>query len=535
MAPDYPVVIVGGGPVGLSTAIFLARHGVHPLLVERHATTAILPGVRVVNPRSMELYRAAGLEAAIRAAPPSVFATRPRSSRRSTVAGPESYRAERPATGVSRAVSPCAPVYIDQDELEPIVRAHAERAGATVRFGTEMVGFAHDGDGVTVRLRERSGGPVRAVRCRYLVAADGHRSGIRQRLGIGLGGPGTLVHVVTVVFDADIDRLLADGRVGLCYLDSPEPGTLLTPFNRAGGWVLMVPYHPERGESADDFDAARCQAVVRAAVGVPDLSVDVVSPVADDPRQVLAWEIASRMADRYRAGRVFLVGDAAHVMPPAGGFGANTGIQDGHNLAWKLALVLAGTAGPALLDSYETERRPVAVGTCAESARQMRERTERTGSGTTGHDQLAISLGYSYRSAAVAANGSGPAPAFRPPADLRAEPGTRSPHLPLRRAGTGISSLDLLGDTTVVLAGPDGSAWAGAARTVGERLGVPVRCIVVGVDVEDPTGQWCDRHGVGPSGAVLVRPDGIVGWRRRDLPADPDAELYRALRAILAR
>ncbi|GHF69505.1 FAD-dependent oxidoreductase [Kitasatospora xanthocidica] len=525
--------MVGGGLVGLSAAAFLRGHGITTTVVERHPGTSVLPRGRVMNSRSMEIYRSSGLEPVIRAAPPSVFDRYPELARVETLAGPEIYRVRREAPGSVAHLSPCEPAFVDQQVLEPLVLDHARKLGADVRFATRMVEFEQDADGVTALVESAGTGERRRIRARYLIGADGHRSPVRQALGITTHGPGVLHHVANIVFEADLTALLRGRLISVCYIDKPEAGTLLAMFERQDRWLLMVPYHPERGEHLDDFTPERCLELVRTATGDPALDAEIVPTLADAARPVQGWELAARVADRFRDGRVFLAGDAAHVVSPAGGFGANTGVQDAHNLAWKLAAVLNGWAGPELLDSYEAERQPVAETTSAFSAAKQHERSRSDGEGG-GVSPLALTFGYHYRSAAV----MGGAPAGTEPcepADLAGLAGTRAPHVRLTREGAPVSTLDLFGDRFVLLTGRDGTPWAEAGGRAAARLGTPFAAHRIGTDLADPDGEWGARYQLGHTGAALVRPDGFVAWRSVDHGGRCGAALEGELAHVLGR
>ena len=265
-------------------------------------------------------------------------------------------RAGRRCAGVAPAeVSPELPCLIAQDTLEPLLREAAVAAGATVRFGAELTGFTQDGEGVDAVVAGRDGGQDgRPLRARYLVAADGARSPVREALGITRSGRGfTGGPMVNVYFRADLGRVVRGREFNLCQIEHPDaPGGLASVDGRFR-WVFMSP-----GPAADrDWPA-----LLRTALGVPAPDLEVLS--------VLPWRSEMRVADRYRMGRVFLAGDAAHVMPPFAASGANTGIADAHNLAWKLAAVLRGEAADALLDSYQAERRPAGWFAADQSARR---------------------------------------------------------------------------------------------------------------------------------------------------------------------
>ncbi|MEV5374518.1 FAD-dependent monooxygenase [Streptomyces nondiastaticus] len=531
MDSEVSVVIAGGGLVGLSLALFLADHGVRPLLVEQHRTTSTLLRGRGLNLRSMEVLRTAGIEEALHAAPASVLRDLPEIARADTLAGEQLFHAVRPAQESFGALSPTAPVVIDQSDVEPVLRAEAERRGADIRFGTRLASFAQDHKGVTVRLHDRNSDTEHTVRARYLVAADGHRSALRSALAIGKSGAGSLAHYANIPFRADLSVPLRGRQLALCYLGRPVPHTMLTRLDHPERWVLMVPYRPGAGELAEDFTPHRCVELIRAATGVPDLD-PVLLPGSHDARgAVQTWELSSWTADRYRAGRVLLVGDAAHVMAPAGGLGGNTGIHDAHNLAWKLAAVVHGTAGDGLLDSYEHERRPVALAACEQSVRQQLDRRSAAPGrpAGSGPHPLAAVLGHHYRSGAVLAEDGEDAP---PPPSLEfaGEPGSRAPHLVLRRGKELLSAIDLYHGQFTLMCGPAGGRWVTAGKAFADRPGVRVHRL--GDELVDESGSWAAAHAVTDSGAVLVRPDGFVCWRAAD---DQDPAPQRTLGAVLTR
>lgn len=506
MDVETPVLVVGGGMAGLSTAAFLCHQGVRPTLVERHTEPSRLPRARTVNARTMELYRAMGLEDAIRARP-SVYARWPEMARADTVAGEERFR-PRAGEHTPADVSPVPWGPINQDELELILRDYAVRHGADVRFGTELVSYTVGDEGVVARLRERATGAEHVVRAAYLVAADGPRSPVRERLGIGFQdfrGIGTVTHYANVFFRADLSEATRGRPIGLWFLDRPKPGTVLMPRDLEGTCVLMVPFDPERVGGLSDAD---CVELVRTAVGANGLKVELLSDIPGEPRRLRTWELAGRLADGYGRGRVFLAGDAAHVMPPTGAFGANVSVHDGHNLAWKLALVLNGTAGPDLLATYEAERRPVAEFTIDQAMRHLRESTDLGDGGDAPADELETIFGYTYRSAAVPSSDGLPATVH--PRAARGLPGTRAPHVELVRDGRRISTLDLFTGRFVLLAGGEGQAWCDAFRNTARRIGLPLNAFRHGNGID---GAVETAYGIGAAGAALIRPDGFVAWR----------------------
>ncbi|GAA3725935.1 FAD-dependent monooxygenase [Streptomyces tremellae] len=517
MDSEVPVVIAGGGLVGLSLALFLADTGVDVLVAEQRLSPSALPRGRGLNLRTMEVLRSAGIEAALRAAPPSILRDLTEIAGARTLAGEAFFHAIRPAAESYAALSPVVPLVTDQNEVEPVLRAEAVRRGARVHFGTRVDAFEQDAEGVTVQLTGTAVGDRQQVRASYLVAADGHRSAVRAALGIATSGPGSLAHYVNIPFEADLSEALRGRRLALCYLDEPVPHTMLTRLDSPTRWVLMVPYRPEAGERAEDFTPGRSRELIRAAAGLPGLALRLPE---DEGPGARTWELAAWTAVRYRAGRVLLAGDAAHVMAPAGGLGGNTGVQDAHNLAWKLAAVVRGRAGEELLDSYEHERRPVALAVGEQSVRRQLARRSARGSTPPPRPAahpLAAVLGHRYRSSAVlskSANDQLPEPLV----EFTGEPGSRAPHLVLRAKARSLSSLDLYSTRFVLLCAPAARLWEEAGRRVAAEWDLAVYRL--GAALHDPSGTWASAHGVTERGAVLVRPDGYVCWRAADAPAD---------------
>ncbi|WP_034260566.1 FAD-dependent oxidoreductase [Actinospica robiniae] len=536
-AERVPVLIVGGSLVGLSASLFLGRLGIEHLLVERHAGTSHHPRGRGNNVRTMELYRGAGVEQLIRDAA-SVLAENHGILQAGSLTGPDQewlFRQIDPGGALSR-LSPSGWCLCSQNDLEPVLLDAALVQGADIHFGTELVSFEEHGQGVTAQIRIRETGQTRTVEADYLVAADGPRSPVRERLGIGHTGKGDLFHNVSVTFKAkQLADVVGDRRFIVCYLTNPQSEGALLPVDNQENWVFHAPWRPNDGETLEDFTDERCAELIRTATGVPDLEVEITGKAP--------WHAAERIAERYGTDRVFLVGDSAHEMSPTGAFGSNTGIQDAHNLAWKLAAVLEGWAGPALLRTYEAERRPVALAT-AERASARSAEHQHPGyevSPGTGRQpgMLAIVFGYRYASSAVC---GAPKDAEAVPQDFRpsAEPGRRAPHMWLLRQGVRVSTLDLYEKNPVLLTGPEGGDWHAAGLRLAAAAGVPLDCYRVGPGSGDDLvpeaedADWAQLHGVAADGAVLVRPDGFVAWRSHGSSAEPGRVLAEALEKVLS-
>ncbi|NEY31860.1 monooxygenase [Streptomyces sp. PRKS01-65] len=536
---QVPVLIVGGSLVGLSTSLFLGRLGVRHTLVERHAGTSIHPRGRGNNVRTMELFRVAGAEPMIRQAAATLAGNHGILQTPSLVgdAGEWLFREIDPGGGLAR-FSPSSWCLCSQNDLEPVLLDEAARLGGDLRYGTELISFETDPAGVTAVVKSRETGEHTTVRAEYLVAADGPRSPVREQLGIGQSGPGELFHNISLTFRSRrLADVVGDRRFIVCYLTSPDGDGALLPVDNRENWVFHAPWHPERGETLEDFTEERCVEHIRRAVGVADLDVQITGKAP--------WHAAQRVARRYREGRVFLAGDSAHEMSPTGAFGSNTGIQDAHNLAWKLAAVLGGWAGDGLLDTYDAERRPVAEATSSRAAARSAEHSHpgfTPPPGAGGAPQrgiLNVALGYRYPRGAVI--GADPAvPVVPEGLDLTGAPGSRAPHMWLRRQGERVSTLDLYEKSFVLLSGADaGSGWHEAARRVAEEMSVPLLSYRVGAgpDAElicEDGAQWSACHGTEPGGAVLVRPDGFVAWRAPAPVPDAARELRRVLSEVLA-
>ena len=283
--------------------------------------------------------------------------------------------------------------------------------------------------------------------------------------------------------------------------------------------------------SPADFDTQRCVKLVRAAIGIPDLEVKMI--------EVQPWEMASRSADRFVQGRVFLAGDAAHTMPPTGGLGGQTAIQDGYDLAWKLAMVIHGQAGADLLTTYEPERQPVCEMTVAlqtanyvERMRPDRKDLQTPGAET---DYISVAFGYRYRSAAILQDLPDDGALTESPDRPSGRPGTRGAHVVFEHKGKEVSSLDLIGRDFVLLTGPEGAQWARAGTTLAYQCGVPLSIYRVGADLLDVHGKWTERYGVTAAGAVLLRPDGYIAWRARTAASSASTTLREALARIMFR
>jgi 2-polyprenyl-6-methoxyphenol hydroxylase-like FAD-dependent oxidoreductase len=513
MAPDeeIPVLIVGGSLVGLTTAMLLGHHGVASMSLERHAGTAIHPRAGHFQLRTLEILRQVGLEERVREKSLEMYSANGGINAVESLAGEELATYVRELNEGVEGFSPTVRVFINQDVLEPILRERALELGATVANRVEVVALEQDHDGVTATVRDLDDGGERSIRARYVVAADGNRSPTRTRLGIAMEGYGELSRSITVYFRADCSELTRDRNQGVIYVHNPALRGFFRLDRSGGNGFLVINTVGADVTTAEAIDvqsgltAERTLALLRAAIGA-DIPMEVVD--------VAHWRAEANCAERFRDGRVFLAGDAAHVVPPNGGYGGNTGVQDAHNLAWKLAAVIRGEAGPALLDSYDAERRPLCELTVRQAYNRYATRVvpER---GSEGVDpfvaDIELEIGGVMRSEAVIADSDADDGALHmDPAQTRGRPGTRAPHV---RLSDGSSTLDLFGRDFVLLHGVDAAATAG-------------------LSVCQLPDEALDAYGIDAAGAVLVRPDGIVAWRSRG--AFPEGSVAAALGAVLA-
>lgn len=547
---ETPVLIVGGGPVGLAASICLAQHGVGSLLVEQHVTTTDHPKATVVNARTYELFRQWGIEDEVRRGglPPEksrfiVWATALSGYElgRLDLAPPPSDATKPASRALTGSTSPSVTGICPQDVYERILRRRAEASDlAEVRYGTALESFAADDDGVDAVLRARDGGEQR-VRARFVLACDGAASAVRERLGIEMQGPDDIGSLLNVYFHADLTRFIAGRESALYWIVNPDATGVFIALNNLDRWLFNTPIRLASGDAGARFTPEHCRAKIRRAVGDPDLEVDV--------RSIDPWIMRSQVAARYRAGRVFLLGDAAHRFPPTGGFGMNTGVQDAHNLCWKIAGVLQGWAHRDLLDTYETERRPVgqfnadqsfknarkmpapmtagdarnplaAIEDDSDEGRALRDMVAAGIKGTREHFSAAgQAKGFRYESAAITPDdGAEEARSTVESYVPTARPGAIAPHFWVRALGTTVSVLDLHADRFVLLAAPRARTLRRAVEDAAGAGGLPLAAYTIGNDlVSDDTtpDAWCTLYGVDQDGAVLLRPDGHVSWRAR--------------------
>jgi 2,4-dichlorophenol 6-monooxygenase len=577
---ETDVLIVGSGPAGGAAALALSTLGVPNVMITKYRWTANTPRAHITNQRAMEIFRDLGIEDQVLAdATPhelvgdTVFCT--------SIAGEEIGRIRTWGTHRAREAdyqlaSPSLICDIPQTYLEPILVKNATARGTQTRFSTEYVSLEQDDDGVTVTVRDRLTGTEYPIRAKYLIGADGARSLVAEHIGLPYEGQMDIAGSMNITFKADISRYVA-GRPSVLYWVI-QPGSnvggigaglvrMVRPWNE---WLIVWGY--DISQPPPEMDDVAATQIVRNLLGMPDLDVVITG--------YSLWGNNEMYATRLQRGRVFCAGDAVHRHPPSNGLGSNTSMQDSYNLAWKLAAVLRGQAGPELIETYSAERAPVAkqivtrankssrefgqffevlglteAETEEEMKAQIEERKANTPRGAAKRAALmaamelknyefnahGVDMGQFYESTAVAGDGSRrPEPERDPELYYQAStvPGSHLPHAWVGDALNRLSTLDLAPYYTfTLLTGIAGEAWEAAAVKVAAELDVPLRSVIIGPgrDVTDLYYDWARIREVEEDGALLVRPDKFIGWRSLTMPDDPEQALREALSALLSR
>ena len=532
------VLVVGGGPIGLIASILLAQQGINHVVVESRTDAQTAPAAHVVNARTFEIFRGAGvdMEQIERACQPVADGAWVRWV--TTLAGEELGRV--PFENLNRigelyGITPTPLRNLSQHHLEPILRDHV----SSLVGGVSWISDAVTETGVLSTLQDVVTGDERTIESAYVIAADGAGSKVRDHHGIAMEGPESLQAFIMIHAHVDLRHVVGKRPATLYWPLDPRAAGTFVAHDLASEWVYMHIWDPEL-EPFETFTTERCEEIFKAATGTDDMELTIAT--------FRPWRMSSQIAEHYADGRVFLVGDAAHRFPPSGGMGLNTGAGDGHNLVWKLAGVENGWAEELLLASYEPERRPVAVANADESlenAMRMFEVFAAAGVGASieesianfeaivasedgrnaiasaaqdqaeHFDMLGLQLGYRYEPNGWAVIDDGTTPPHV--ANVVREyapstvPGVRMPHAWVERDGGRISTLDLVNHDRFVLLTAS-HELADFARSM-NKTSVPFSVIEVGRDVTDGDGLWRDASGLGDDGAIVIRPDGHVAWR----------------------
>ena len=577
------VLIIGTGPAGSVTAALLSTYGVENMVINRYRWLANTPRAHITNQRTMEVLRDLGEDVEEEA---YMFATGQELMGENvfctSLAGEEIGRMKswgmHPLSRAEHQLS--SPTHMNdlpQTFMEPLLFKTACSRGTQARMSTEYLSHVQDAEGVTNICRDRLSGKEFTVRSKYLVGADGGNSLVAEHAGLSFEGKMGVAGSMNILFKADLSRYVAHRPSVLYWVVQPGADVggigmglvrMVRPWNE---WLIVWGY--DINQPAPKVDDVFARKVVRELVGDPELEVAVES--------VSTWTVNNMYATEMSKGRVFCMGDPPHRHPPSNGLGSNTSIQDGFNLAWKLAHVIQGRAGQGLLDSYTRERAPVAKqivtranksieefgpifkalglldsidpvkmqanmdARCNDTpaAEEQRRRIRETiADKIYEFDAHGVEMNQRYRSDAVVTDGQ-PEPAFEKDAELHHQPttwpGARLPHVWVHTdRGDKASTLDLTGHGAfTVLTGIGGQPWLDAARAVGAELGIDIRGHLIGPRQhwQDFSGDWARAREVRDSGVVLVRPDHHVCWRRETVAPDPATELRRVLKTILDR
>jgi 2,4-dichlorophenol 6-monooxygenase len=577
------VLIIGTGPAGSATAALLATYGVENMAINRYRWLANTPRAHITNQRTMEVLRDLGHEVEHEAylygteqdlMGENVFCT--------SLAGEEIGRmrswGKHPLSRAEQQLSsPSFMMDCPQNYMEPVLFKTACSRGTQSRMSTEYVSHEQDADGVTTTCLDRLTGKEFTVRSKYLIGADGGNSQVAEHAGLPFEGKMGVAGSMNIIFKADLTEYVAHRPSVLYWVLQPGSNVggigmglvrMVRPWNE---WLINWGY--DINQPVPEVDEAFAKKVARDLVGVPDLDVEITS--------VSTWTVNNMYAAHMQNGRVFCMGDATHRHPPSNGLGSNTSIQDGFNLAWKLAMVLRGQAGPKLLDSYSPERAPVAKQIVTRANQSIEEfgpifkalglldsidpvkmqqnmdaRCDDTADAEAQRaaireaiafkvyefDAHGVDMNRRYTSDAVVTDGQ-PEPPYKGDRELHYEattwPGARLPHVWVYgKGGHKASTLDLAGHGRfALLTGIGGKGWVDAAQAVGEELGMEIATHTIGPrqDWEDYAGDWARAREIRDSGVILVRPDQHVAWRSEAMVDDPAAELRRVLKQILDR
>ncbi|MEL7462105.1 MAG: FAD-dependent monooxygenase, partial [Pseudomonadota bacterium] len=578
------VLIIGSGPAGSSMAALLSTYGIENMAVNRYRWLANTPRAHITNQRTMEVLRDLGqgveAEAYMHATEQDLMGENVFCE---SLAGEEIGRMKswgtHPLSRAEHALSsPSHMNDLPQTFMEPLLFTTACKRGTQGRMSTEYLSHVQDADGVTTTLLDRLSGREFQVRSKYLVGADGGNSLVADHIDTPIEGKMGVGGSMNILFRADLSQYVAHRPSVLYWVMQPGADVggigmglvrMIRPWNE---WLIVWGY--DITQPAPDVDKAFATNVARQLVGDPDLEIELLS--------ASVWTVNDAYATHMQKDRVFIMGDAAHRHPPSNGLGSNTSIQDSFNLAWKLAAVLKGQAGAALLDSYSVERAPIAKQIVTRANQSIGEfgpifealgmtgggdietiqasmdaRTDAGAAGETQREALrqaiafkkyefdahGVEMNQRYKSSAIVTDGQ-MEPAFELDAELHYQPttwpGARVPHVWVfdRDSGAKVSTLDLCGQGRfTLLTGIGGEAWCTGAAKVAGDMGLDIAAHVIGPRQAyvDHVGDWARVSEIGDTGCVLVRPDQHVCWRAAEMVADPAADLARVLSDILAR
>lgn len=536
MEMNTQVTIVGAGPVGLSMAIGLARMGIQCVVIEKHPSTTNHPKARGVNTRTMEIFKLWGLEKALRQYELPLEAHR--------FIWLESFQGKELARISAKArpssASPTSTALISQDWVEhELLVATQQYPGIHCLFDTTMLDFHQDVNGVRTTVCDNTTGKQLIINSKFLIGADGAASPIRKALNIAMEGEDNLGKFCNIYCEMDLGKYVEDRpSVGFMFTRRDLMGTFILAKDGAKKWLIGVRYDGNPALSKESFTDDFCVEFVKRVVGDDSVHVSLINKSF--------WTMAALVAQTYRQGRVFLAGDAAHRLPPTGGLGMNTGVQDAHNLAWKLALVLQGHAEDTLLNTYYEERAPIAVTNINWSTKNAKRFTtiftalyeedyatmNRALEEQNEHlNQIALDIGFHYEQGALIPEQGSFTITKTDQYIPSTFPGSRAPHYVLYRKDKPLSTLDLFDGSFILLSSDSNSTWHEAALTIKT---FPLRSYRIGIqgELQDKENQWLKMYEINEMGAVLIRPDGHVAWRSRGEVANADYCLREVLRKM---
>ncbi|MDN4984311.1 FAD-dependent monooxygenase [Bradyrhizobium sp. WYCCWR 13022] len=573
-AVETDVLIIGAGPAGLTASALLARAGVRAITVTKHRGTADSPRAHITNQRTMEVFRDLKADGNVEAVGMphelmgcQIFAT--------SFSGLELSRMKTWGAGSDRrhdydSSSPCRMHNIPQHVLEPILLTVAKHHGADIRFKSELIRIRQDEGAVEGVVADYGEAAEYIIRAKYVIGADGAKSVVGEQLGFDFEGSAALGHAVSAWVEADLTKYTRHRSGAIAFIAHQDSDLWMSVWPCVKPWTEWNPFFLRYNRAHGDASEEGIRTHIAAAIGDPNIEFKI--------KKISRWQVNQMVASRYRIKRAFLVGDAAHRHPPANGLGSNTSIQDSYNLAWKIALVLQGSAPEALLDTYNSERQPVGrqvIDRAIRSQREMLPWSDAVGlrPGMTTSDARAnieelfgdseegakrryaveagirmmngqfnahgVELGQRYRLGAIADDNT-PFPEYIRDPELyyqpTTHPGAHLPHVWVENGPDRISTIDVAdyGRFTLIT-GIGGSRWLAAAQAVSADLGVKIAVVPIGMRLsnDDVYGDWTKQREINDGGCILVRPDRVVGWRTVDLPSDPTASLHRAMQKIL--
>ncbi|SEP94699.1 2-polyprenyl-6-methoxyphenol hydroxylase [Virgibacillus subterraneus] len=525
MKTKTSVLIIGGGLSGLSVALFLAYRNIDCIVIEKHQTTSIQYKFSGISARSMELYRNVGIEDAIRK-------QRPRRESNIVVMAKNLADEDHKIMEIEQAdtsqISPTRHAECEQDRLEPILKKKAVKLGADIRFNTEVTDIRQGMGKVKVLIKNQSTEQTSEIHASYVIAADGSNGKTREKLGVSRQGPGILQNWLNVIFDTD-----ALPAINGCYFTASileDINGTLVPREGTKRWSMSVQYFPQEGEKPSDYTDERCKELIKRGLGRDDVNLNIVN--------IKPWEAAAFISDKFVYERVFFIGDTAHVIPPTGGFSGNTGIHDAYNLAWKLESVIKGIAGAELLNTYGQERQPIAYQTMQQALARLQAWFKDPSNKLPPVEKIIpdnnVVFGYRYQNGClIHETGQTNQEVFEDVNNPTVRPGGRAPHLNLENNGQIVSTIDLFLDQWVVLTGVDGEKWENAIQQ--SKWAKQVRCYRIGQngELKDYSNSFRKKYDVGMEGAVLIRPDGFIAWRSKEMTEHPNELIHEVFNRLL--